>query len=99
MGEYAIARVLAATTSADSLQHKLEGAPDSFAATFSRLFGDPRAPVAAIAQQSTPFLAWPLDRPAAVTSFFDHEAPYLQQNGSIVTGSRSPRSGLVLRRT
>lgn len=92
VGEYAIARVLAASTGAGELPRKLDGAPDSFVATFSRLFGDPRAPVPAPPQQSAPFLAWPLDRPATVTSFFDHEAPYLQANGSIVTyrGDRDP---------
>lgn len=91
VGDYAVARILAATTTVDGLAAKLEGGPGSFVATFTRLFGDPRAP-ADTRQPAAPFLTLPLDRPYEISSFFDHDAPFLQQDGSIVTyrGDRDP---------
>lgn len=92
VGGYAVARILAATTTADNLVARLEEGNDSFVAVFTRLFGDPRAPIAPAHQVAAPFLSFPLDRPYAITSFFDHDTPFLQQNGSIVTyrGDRDP---------
>jgi murein DD-endopeptidase MepM/ murein hydrolase activator NlpD len=92
LGGYAVARVLAATTTADGLVAKLEGGNDSFVAVFTRLFGDPRVPAETVHSVAEPFLTLPLDRPYAISSFFDHDAPFLQHNGSIVTyrGDRDP---------
>jgi murein DD-endopeptidase MepM/ murein hydrolase activator NlpD len=91
VGGYAIARVLAATTSAAELPARLDGGPSSFVATFTRLFGDPREAVPVLHEPAAPFLSLPLDRMYAISSFFDHDTPYLQTNGSIVTyrGDRS----------
>jgi murein DD-endopeptidase MepM/ murein hydrolase activator NlpD len=85
VGGYAITRVLAATTSSAELTAKLDGAPGSFVATFTRLFGDPREAAPILHEPAEPFLSLPLDRMYAISSFFDHDAPYLQTNGSIVT--------------
>lgn len=92
VGGYAVARVLAATTTPEGLQAKLSGPPDSFVATFTRLFGDPRQPTTAQVAPAAPFLSLPLDRPYPITSFFDHDTPFLAESGSIVTyrGDESP---------
>jgi murein DD-endopeptidase MepM/ murein hydrolase activator NlpD len=88
VGGYAIARVLAPTTSAAELPAKLE----AFVATFTRLFGDPREELTLAHKPAEPFLHLPLDRMYPITSFFDHDAPFLQQNGSIDTyrGDQNP---------
>jgi len=92
VGGYAVARVLAATTSANELSSKLNGDADSFVSTFTRLFGDPRAVSAGLPERAAPFLSLPLDTVVAITSFFDHDTPFLQANESIVTyrGDRDP---------
>lgn len=81
VGGYAVARALAATSTAAELPAKLDG----FVATFSRLFGDPRQETTPPHKPAAPFLALPLDHMFPISSFFDHDAPFLQQNGSIVT--------------
>ena len=88
VGGYAVARVLAATTRVDELPRKL----DAFVATFTRLFGDPRVALRELPEQAAPFLTSPLDQPYPITSFFDHDTPFLQPNDSIVTyrGDRDP---------
>jgi murein DD-endopeptidase MepM/ murein hydrolase activator NlpD len=78
MSEYVIARVLAPTTSPDRLPALLQ----AFVQTYTRLFGDPRPPPADWPAPAAPFLAWPLEKPAAVTSFFDHGGPFLTRNAS-----------------
>lgn len=76
LSEYAIARVLAPTTSPDRLPTLL----NNFLAVYTRLFGDPRIPPSDWPAVSAPFLSWPLEGPAAVTSFFDHGGPFLTRN-------------------
>lgn len=78
---YALARVLAPTTTPDQLDAKL----NDFLATYIRLFDDPRLPPTGWPAPAAPFLTRPMERPFAVTSFFDHDAPFLQQNGSLLT--------------
>jgi hypothetical protein len=93
VAEYAVARVLAATTSADGLAAKLDGGERSFVATYTRLFGDPREAPTGWPEPSAPFLSLPMESPRQITSFFDHDAPFLRENGSIVTyrGDRQER--------
>jgi murein DD-endopeptidase MepM/ murein hydrolase activator NlpD len=81
MPEYTIARALAPTTTPDRLPGLLQG----FQETYTQLFGDPRAPPADWPALSAPFLTRPTERTVQVTSFFDHNAPFLSRNGSIVT--------------
>ncbi|MFL5803562.1 MAG: peptidoglycan DD-metalloendopeptidase family protein [Roseiflexaceae bacterium] len=76
MSEYAVARVLAPTTTPDRLPQLLQ----SFLETYTRLFGDPRTPPADWPPPAGPFLSWPLEKPAQVTSFFDHGGPFLTHN-------------------
>lgn len=85
LGGYAITRVLAATTGPSDLLGKLTNGPQSFVATFTRLFGDPRAPSLDDHHPAAPFLYSPTDQPYAISSFFDHESPFLRENGSLVT--------------
>lgn len=91
VADYAIARVLAQTTSAADLPNKLDRGNSSFVATYTRLFGDPREAPVDLPAPAVPFLSLPMDKPHQITSFFDHDSPFLQQNGSIVTyrGERS----------
>lgn len=77
LSEYALARVLAATTTPDQLGTKL----NDFLATYTRLFGDPRPAPANWPTPSQPFLHRPNEKTAMVTSFFDHDWPFLTQNG------------------
>lgn len=82
LAEYALARALAPTTTADKLPTLLR----AFQETYTRLFGDPRPYPADWPPPAEPFLWWPLERPAQVTSFFDHGGPFL---------ARNPRDGVV----
>jgi len=82
LSEYALARVLAPTTSPG----RLPGLLDRFLETYTRLFGDPRTPPADWPAPSAPFLAWPITHPAPVTSFFDHGGPFL---------TRNPQAGVI----
>lgn len=81
MSEYAIAQAIAPTTTPGELPSLLRG----FQETYTRLFGDPRSVPVDWPAPSTPFLVRPMERTAQVTSFFDHDAPFLSRNGSIVT--------------
>ncbi|HEX6292673.1 MAG TPA: peptidoglycan DD-metalloendopeptidase family protein [Herpetosiphonaceae bacterium] len=85
IADYAVMRVLAATTTADGLPAKLDQGSGSFVATYARLFGDPRDPVAGWPEPAQPFLSPPMEALHETTSFFDHDAPFLTQDGSIVT--------------
>jgi murein DD-endopeptidase MepM/ murein hydrolase activator NlpD len=78
---YVLSRVLARTTTADMLPRKL----DTFLLTYMRLFGDPRLPLPDLPPPAEPFLARPMERPYMVTSFFDHDTPFLQRNGSLLS--------------
>lgn len=81
MPRYALARVLARTTTPEHLPARL----DSFLETYMRLFDDPRLPPADWPLVAEPFLTSPMEVPARVTSFFDHDTPFLQPNGSLVS--------------
>jgi murein DD-endopeptidase MepM/ murein hydrolase activator NlpD len=73
MTEYAVARVLAPTTTPDTLGALLQ----RFQQTYARMFGDPRQPLAGLPPPAAPFLSMPMERVARVTSFFDHGGPLL----------------------
>lgn len=77
-GEYVIARALAPTSSPGQLAGLLQG----FQQTYAKLFGDPRLPPEGWPAPAAPFLAWPLERSAAITSFFDHGGPFLTRNAA-----------------
>jgi murein DD-endopeptidase MepM/ murein hydrolase activator NlpD len=85
VGDYGVARVLAATTTADQLAAKLDGGPNSFIQTFKRLWGDPRDELPSPHTVAAPFMTLPLKRAYPISSFFDHETPFLRENGTIVT--------------
>ncbi len=80
---YAVLRVLAQTRTPEEVAQLL--ADGSFVATYSKLFEDPRAPLGPLPGPAQPFLRSPLPKPTYVTSFFDHEYPFLVQNGSLVS--------------
>ncbi len=82
VGDYAVARVLAATTTAAELPSKLEQGDRSFVATYTRLFGDPRDVPQGWPAPAAPFLSLPMEYVHETTSFFDHDAPFLAENGS-----------------
>jgi murein DD-endopeptidase MepM/ murein hydrolase activator NlpD len=77
---YALSRVLAPGTTPDNLPVEL----NTFLATYTRLFGDPRVQPD-WPDPSEPFLTSPMDQPFRVTSFFDHDTPFLHQNGSLTS--------------
>lgn len=80
LARYVLARLLARTTTPDMLPQKLA----TFQQTYTGLFGDPRYPLPPQPPTAEPFLQNPLERPVRVTSFFDHDTPFLQPNGSLV---------------
>lgn len=87
LSEYSIARVLAPTTTPD----RLPALMSRFLDTYTRLFGDPRVPPTDWPAPAEPFLYWPLEKPAQVTSFFDHGGPFLTrifQNGVVTYWGR-----------
>ncbi|HEY7600794.1 MAG TPA: peptidoglycan DD-metalloendopeptidase family protein, partial [Candidatus Limnocylindrales bacterium] len=83
MSEYALARALAPTTSPAALPGQLQ----SFLETYTRIFGDPRAPPEGWPAPAAPFLARPLEQTAPITAFFDHGGPFLSRTlgGGVVT--------------
>jgi murein DD-endopeptidase MepM/ murein hydrolase activator NlpD len=78
---YVLARVLAPTTGPGGLGWYM----DSLVGTYTRLFGDPRNPPTDWPAPAAPFLTRPMADLAPITSFFDHDAPFLRQNGSLET--------------
>jgi murein DD-endopeptidase MepM/ murein hydrolase activator NlpD len=78
---YALSRVLAPTTTPDMLPTKLE----HFRKLYTYLFEDPTLPPANLPPLAEPFLSRPTERPFRVTSFFDHNTPFLRQNGSLTS--------------
>ncbi|MBC8161673.1 MAG: peptidoglycan DD-metalloendopeptidase family protein [Roseiflexaceae bacterium] len=77
LSRYALARALAPATTPDQLDQRLM----AFAATYTRLFGDPRPAPEDWPAPAAPFLSWPLEKPARITSFFDHDGPFLGRSG------------------
>jgi murein DD-endopeptidase MepM/ murein hydrolase activator NlpD len=78
---YVLARVLAPTVAQGGLGPRLDGLLHSY----TRLFGDPREPPADWPPPAEPFLVRPAERNFPITSFFDHDAPFLARNGSTLT--------------
>lgn len=78
---YVLARVLAPTVSPGGLGPRLDGLVNAYA----RLFGDPRLAPADWPAPAEPFLTRPMERTFPITSFFDHDAPFLTKNGSLTT--------------
>ncbi len=78
---YMLARVLAPTTTSDQLGRAIDG----LVQTYRELFADPRPAPTDWPAPAEPFLHYPLDRPVRITSFFDHEAPFLRANGSLTS--------------
>ncbi|MBP1465349.1 peptidoglycan DD-metalloendopeptidase family protein [Candidatus Chloroploca sp. M-50] len=78
---YVLARMLAPTTTPDMLSIRI----DQFIASYTRLFSDPREPPSDWPPLAEPFLNRPMERNFRVTSFFDHDAPFLRTNGSLHT--------------
>jgi murein DD-endopeptidase MepM/ murein hydrolase activator NlpD len=81
MPRYALSRTLARTTSPGGLEARLQG----FLQTYTRLFGDPRAVPLDWPPPAQPFMRAPMEEPRQITSFFDHNAPFLEENGSLVS--------------
>ena len=78
LSQYAIARTLAPTTSPDRLPALL----GRFLDVYTHLFGDPRVAPTDWPAPAAPFLSWPIDKPAPITSFFDHGGPFLMRNAA-----------------
>ncbi len=78
---YVLARVLAPTTGPGGLGSRLNGLVD----TYARLFGDPRNPPTDWPAPAAPFMTRPMADLVPITSFFDHDTPFLRQNGSLET--------------
>ncbi|NTU83968.1 MAG: peptidoglycan DD-metalloendopeptidase family protein, partial [Chloroflexales bacterium] len=78
---YVLARVLAPTVSPGLLGTRLDGLVSSYA----RLFSDPRDPPSGWPAPAAPFLTRPMEQNFPITSFFDHDAPFLRENGSLFT--------------
>lgn len=78
---YALARVLAPTTTPDQLSTRLE----HFHKLYTYLFEDPTVAPTDWPPLAEPFLSRPTERPFRVTSFFDHDTPFLRQNGSLTS--------------
>ncbi len=81
LSRYVLSRALAKTTSADALPAMLH----NFVDTYTWLFDDPRQPPTDWHSPAEPFLALPMDHPFRVTAFFDHNAPFLQEDGDLLS--------------
>lgn len=79
LARYAMARVLALSTTPDQLPGKLH----TFRTTYTALFEDPRYAPDDWPPLAEPFLTRPMEQPFRVTSFFDHNTPLLHENGSV----------------
>jgi murein DD-endopeptidase MepM/ murein hydrolase activator NlpD len=78
---YVLARVLAPTVSPGGLGARMDGLVNAY----TRLFDDPREPPAGWPAPAEPFLTRPMERNFPITSFFDHDAPFLRKDGSTYT--------------
>lgn len=82
LSRYVLSRALAPTTMPGQLDPLLW----AVAPTYQRLFDlDPRLKPIDWPAPSEPFLTRPTERNFPVTSFFDHDAPFLRENGSVHT--------------
>jgi murein DD-endopeptidase MepM/ murein hydrolase activator NlpD len=83
LSEYVIARVLAQTTSPGNLSNRM----NRFLQAYTRLFGDPRIAPADWPVPAKPFMYRPTAKIVPVSSFFDHDAPFLSRDpeGTVTT--------------
>lgn len=81
LSRYVLARAIAPTSVPTALDREFS----AFLETYIYLFDDPRRPPADWPPIAAPFLTAPMAERARVTSFFDHDAPFLQQNGSLTS--------------
>jgi len=82
LSRYVLGRVLAPTTSPCGLGPRM----DALATTYERLFDeDPRRAPAGWPPPAQPFLRRPMEQTYEITSFFDHDAPFLRKSGSLLT--------------
>ncbi|WP_298820569.1 peptidoglycan DD-metalloendopeptidase family protein [Chloroflexus sp.] len=82
LSRYVLSRALAPTTA----PARLESLLGAVAPTYQRLFAlDPRLAPLDWPPPAEPFLTRPAERNVPVTSFFDHDAPFLRANGSLHT--------------
>ncbi len=82
LSRYVLSRALAPTTTPGRLESLLL----AVAPTYQRLFDiDPRLAPTDWPPPAAPFLSRPFERTMPVTSFFDHDAPFLRENGAIHT--------------
>ncbi len=76
LAEYALARLIAPTTTPDALAGRMARVVD----IHTSWFGDPRVKPDDWPAPAAPFLVRPTNRVYAVTSFFDHNGPFLTRN-------------------
>jgi murein DD-endopeptidase MepM/ murein hydrolase activator NlpD len=81
LSRYVLSRLFAKTNTPDQLPTKLT----TFFTIYTQLFGDPQIPPDNWSHPSAPFLTMPMERKIQVTSFFDHDTPFLQENGQMVS--------------
>lgn len=82
LSRYVLSRALAPTTTSNRLEALLV----AVAPTYQRLFDlDPRLEPTDWPPPAEPFLTRPTERNFPVTSFFDHDTPFLRTNGSLHT--------------
>ncbi len=79
IARYVLSRVLAPTTTPEHLDTRL----NQFLQVYTRLFDDPRQPLENPPPLAQPFLRSPMEQPARITSFFDHDTPMLHENGQV----------------
>ncbi len=80
LADYVVVRLLAGTTSPQQLDSRMQ----AFVETYGRLFEDPRTALVGLPPPAAPFFSHPLERRVRVTSFFDHDTPFLRTNGSLL---------------
>ena len=96
LGSYVVFR-LVALTGDEAAVGRLQGTgAGSFIQTYKRLFGeDPRLPLAGLpAPAARPFLTQPYEGIYEVTAIFDHQGPFLSEDGSIISSLGEEAAGL-----
>ncbi len=78
---YVLARVLAPTVGPGGLGVRMDGLVNAY----TRLFDDPRLAPVDWPPPAEPFMTRPMRENFPITSFFDHDAPFLSENGSLHT--------------
>jgi murein DD-endopeptidase MepM/ murein hydrolase activator NlpD len=96
MGDYAILRVVAQTGDEATLQRFQGLGEDSFVETYRRLFGeDPRQLLEDSSRLAErPFLVKPYEGDYEITTVFDHQSPFLNPDGSVISHTGLESVGL-----